>query len=826
MPQDIPVQPVPEAAAVPPADTLPEEVPPDRGPYRAERTMEFALVHTTIEATFDWAERRMRGVATLHLRPHFYPQERLQLDARHMDIHSVVLLPGDSPQGVTFDYVDDSLLFIDLPRTFTRDESLALRIEYTTNTYRRDGSAGRAILSDRGLYFINHDGSQPGKPQQIWTQGETSSGSMWFPTIDAPNQRCTQDMYLTVDERFKTLSNGILVYSRSNPGGTRTDYWRMDKPHAPYLFMIAVGEYAVVEDRWRDLPVQYFVEPEYEPYARHIFGRTPQMIDFFSGLLDYPFPWDKYAQVVVRDFVSGAMENTTASVYMEDLQVNRRTLIDSDWDDIIAHELFHQWFGDLVTCESWANLVLNEGFATYSEYLWKDHHRGRDEAEYKRYEEWLDYLDEAQTKKEDLVRFHYPSEEGLFDSHSYAKGSLILHMLRREIGDEAFFAALRHYLKEHAYSDVEIHDLRLAFERVTGRDLNWFFNQWFLAAGHPELQVEDRYDDSTGVYRLTVRQLQDTDRFPLYRLPVRAEVWVEGRKLDWSLLLEGAECTFERTLPGAPELVMVDPDADLVAEWQFERPAEQYALQYRRYPASLRVRLQSLEYFEENGTHDLAEGLMLRGLTDPAAPLRQIAIAYFDRLEGELPAEVDAIVSRLAWEDPSSLVRADALSAVADRRAEPEQLRRALQDSSYAVCGVALYHFLQLADLEAEKEALIGQYSNETDFNITAVLADRFIETRDYSRFDWFAAQAGSARGQYQWYMVRLFGYYLVVAPDSLAQQGIELLAGIARQHPHYFIRSAAVNSLQILSDRPGVTERLDLIRREEDDERVRSQLD
>ena len=795
-----------------------------RGPYRPERTKAFDLLHTSIEARFDWSERQMHGTVTLRLRPYFYRQEILQLDARGMDIHRVSLLEGDSARILNYSYLGDSLLRIGLGRSYSRSDDISLRIDYTTNTYRRDTKSGKAILSDRGLYFVNADGSRDDVPMQIWTQGETSSNSRWFPTIDAPNQRCTQEMYITVDDRFTTLSNGRLVTSRNNPDGTRTDYWRMDQAHAPYLFMMAVGEFSIVREQVGDLEFEYYVEPEYERYALDIFGRTPTMTAFFSDLLGYPYPWPKYAQVVVRDFVSGAMENTSASVYMEDVQVNRRSLIDSDWDDIIAHELFHQWFGNLVTCESWSNLVLNEGFATYAEYLWKHHYRGVEEADYKLYEEWLDYYDESVEKKTDLVRFHYDDEDDLFDSHSYAKGALVLHMLRREVGDEAFFESVRYYLRKHAFSDVEIHHLRLAFEEVTGRDLNWFFNQWFLASGHPELEFEDEYDSSTGLYRLSVRQAQDTHRYPVYRLKIPVDLWVEGNLHRNAMEVEGLEAAIEWQLPAAPELVAIDPEGVMVAEYTFERPASQYRLQYSRYTGTLRARLQALEYFEE-GADSLARETMYLAINDPAAPLRQKAIMFFD--DGEpLSDDLIAVLRTIASDDPVSLVRADALALLLRDDPDTQLIRKAMQDSSYAVYGEALYAFLQLPGLENEQEWVIEQNLDEEDFNITSVLADRFIERRDYRRYDWFESKVRRSRGQYQWYMVRLFGFYLLAAPDSLAKAGIEAIANIARDHPHYFLRSAAVNSLQLLSDRDGVGALLDRLMEEEDDERVRSYME
>ena len=398
--------------------------------------------------------------------------------------------------------------------TYTRNDRYLLQIKYTAKPDEAPAGGSAAITSDKGLYFVGTENDSlsavglDDTMRQIWTQGETEANSRWFPTIDAPNERTTQEMYITVDDRYTTLSNGVLVSSEMVNDSTRTDYWRMDQAHAPYLFMMAVGEFAKVEDSWQGMPVNYYLHPDFAPYAKDIFGHTPDMLTFFSDKLGVKYPWPKYAQIIVDEFVSGAMENTTASVFYDALLVDDRALIDSHWDDIIAHELFHHWFGDLVTTESWANLTLNEGFASYSEYLWNEHRYGKDEAAYKLWEQGQNYFTEAETKQVNLIRYRYADQEDMFDRHSYDKGSRVLHMLRSYVGDEAFFAALQSYLTRHSYNSVEVDDLRQAFEAVTGEDLNWFFDQWYLSSGHPQLKIQQRYEGDTLL--LQVDQVQDS----------------------------------------------------------------------------------------------------------------------------------------------------------------------------------------------------------------------------------------------------------------------------------------------------------------------------
>ena len=277
-----------------------------------------------MKVSFDFDKQYVFGKATLDLTPYFYPTQTVVLDAKGFDIHKVELKNGTA---LTYDYKDD-LLTIQLDKEYQPKEKYTLYIEYTAKPNERTIGGSAAITQDKGLYFINPKGETPDKPTQIWTQGETESNSAWFPTIDKPNERCTQEITVTIREDFETLSNGVLKSSKSNGDGTRSDYWVMDMPHAPYLFMLAIGDFAVVKEEWRGKEVAYYVEKEYEQYAKRIFPYTLEMLDFYSDLYGYDYPWQKYSQVVVRDYVSGAMENTTGVIFGEFMQGTERELID------------------------------------------------------------------------------------------------------------------------------------------------------------------------------------------------------------------------------------------------------------------------------------------------------------------------------------------------------------------------------------------------------------------------------------------------------------------------------------------------------------------
>jgi aminopeptidase N len=374
--------------------------------YRAFPTKENDLIHTKLVAGFDYTKSQLNGEVWLQLHPHFYATNTLTLDAKGMDIHQVALVLKGSNKKLEYQY-DGLFLNIQLDKKYTAKENYTIYIKYTAkpNDYLTNGSA--AITDAKGLYFINPLGADSTKPTQVWTQGETEGTSVWIPTIDKPNQKSTQEFQLTVPSKYVSLSNGLLVKQVDNKNGTRLDVWKMDQPHAPYLFFIGIGDYAIVKDAYKGKELSYYVEKAYEKEARKIFGNTPAMIAFFEQKLGIPFPWVKYAQMTAQDYVSGAMENTTCTLHDQGAQQNARELKDgNNWEGTIAHELFHQWFGDLVTAESWSNLTVNESFADYSQTLWLEHSMGKDYGQYENLTGQSAYLRSPAEAEKKLVRFY------------------------------------------------------------------------------------------------------------------------------------------------------------------------------------------------------------------------------------------------------------------------------------------------------------------------------------------------------------------------------------------------------------------------------------
>lgn len=792
--------------------------------YRGSRERKFDLLHTSLDLSFDYHNRLVLGEALLKLKPYFYDQEILVLDAKDFEVHEIWLKGDEENTPLAFHY-DQKKLKIYLPNTYSKSDTLEIGVRYTAQPEEGAGGGSKAITDTKGLYFINADGTDPNKPVQIWTQGETEHSSKWFPTIDSPNERQTQDIKLTVDGRFRTLSNGKLVHQTDHGEGTRTDHWYMDIPHAPYLAAIIIGEFEEIKDQWNGLEVNYYVENGYKEGAAKVFRHTPEMIGFFSELLGVPFPWQKYDQVVVRDFVSGAMENTTVSVFMEALNLNEREALDSEWDYIIAHELFHQWFGNYVTAESWSNLALNEAFADYSEYLWFEHKEGRDQADMHHFNAMEQYLNEAREKQENVIRYYYDDAEDMFDSHSYAKGGRILHMLRQYLGDEAFFASLNHYLTTNALSSVEIHDLRSSFEHMSGKDLNWFFNQWFLASGHPvlEFKLDDSVPDNV---LLSVRQKQDLSHTPLYKIPFTVSIYKGKDKFLKTLVIEEGYQQFALENGPDTDLIAIDEHMTLLGEKESFRGFEFLTRQFRVSQSGL-ARVEALDSLTNIYKEEVdLEVLLTESFSDSFHVVRELALHRAPSLlgKGNLGGDMEEKILEMAENDPQNAVRAAAIEnlAVVDPEKYQSLFYRLINDPSYYVAGAALTAYLDLGDNMERKEEVFERLKHENNIRIIAPLADYLTSGKDASHSEWFHEKLAALTGESLYYFMGYYGDYFASVDGADKDTAVEKMYELAENHQANYVRLSAFQALFGFIDDKEVLDRAMTLYEKESDELVK----
>jgi aminopeptidase N len=716
--------------------------------YRATSTRVHDLVHTKLDVRFDYAKRYLLGKAWITLKPHFYTTDSLTLDAKAMDIKQVAIVKGGKNVPLKFSY-DSAQLHIALDKAYPRTESFVVYVDYVARPEEVKSQGSSAITDAKGLYFINPDSSVKNKPVQIWTQGETESSSAWFPTIDRTAQKTTQEISITVDKKYVTLSNGKLVSQKNNTDGTRTDYWKMDLPHAPYLFMMAVGDFAIVKDQWKGKEVNYYVEKAYAPYAKAIFGNTPEMLTFYSNILGYEYPWVKYSQVVVRDYVSGAMENTTATIHGDFLQKTDRELLDNNNynEAVVAHELFHHWFGDLVTAESWSNLTLNESFADYSEYLWMAYKYGKDEADDHAFKAMQGYQKFAQySGDKDLVRFHYHDKEDMFDAISYQKGGRILHMLRNIVGDSAFFRSLNLYLKTNAFKSAEAHQLRLAFEEVSGQDLNWFFNQWYFGKGYPVLDIKSSYNEAAKTVTVSVEQQQQGDK--VFQLPVAIDVYAGGKKTRHQVTIYDKSSTFTLPCASKPDLVNFDGDKVLLAVKKDNRDINAYIFQYAHAPQYLDRREAIEACLKEQSTNPAALKVLTVALKDNFYGLRALAISGLKLTDPAVKEATFSTLQELAKKDANATVRAAALTqlgSLKDVKLSPI-FEAAAKDRSYAAAGAALE---SLASLDLEKAySLAKQMEADSKGALSNAIVSIYAQKGNEADIAFFAKTFDQASGQ------------------------------------------------------------------------------
>ena len=535
----------------------------------------------------------------------------------------------------------------------------------------------------------------------------------------------------------------------------------------------------ITTDKWRGIDVDYYLEDNFHKHARGIFGRTPEMMEHYSEILGVDYPWEKYAQVVVRDFVSGAMENTTAVIHGEFVQMDEREMLDRHEEDIIAHELIHHWFGDLVTCESWANLPLNEAFATYGEYIWREKGFGRMAADKHLDADLNSYFREARSKQVDMIRFDYTDKDDMFDSHSYAKGGRILHMLRYYLGDEAFYLGLQKYLEDNAFSTVEIHQLRLAMEEVCGEDLNWFFNQWFLNSGHPILAFSYEYEDSTNTQWVYIEQLQNLETTPLYKLNMDVALYFEDSVFTYNIDVQDGFEAFAFTARSAPTNVVVDSEHMLLAEIIDEKPEEWWLDQ-----------LYAPRYMDQKN--------VLKNLSGPALEtainhnlkheywgVRELAIKAIERTDN--PSQFESILLEVAVNDDRTIVRAAAIDVLASFEGALKHeglFEKATKEMSYAIAGSGL----DALTLVNEEKALIAarMFEKESKNELKEAVMRTYASLGDFQEFSYFEEEIQKTSNYDLYITAAYFSEYLKNQDLNTAAKGAPIIIKASKNGPSW----------------------------------------
>jgi aminopeptidase N len=423
----------------------------------------------------------------------------------------------------------------------------------------------------RGIYFTGPTPAFPDRQRMVWSQCQDEDGHNLFPCIDHPGVKCSWNIRVIVDEALTVVSNGELSGTESVAGGKTCWSWKQERPIPAYLVSVVAGEFEVLEAENAPVPVRYLAPKGTDPAVmERVFAKTPDMIHWMNERLGFDYPWPRYDQVVVHDFIFGGMENAGATTLTDLALTDERAGLDWNAEDLILHELAHQWFGDLVTCSDWSQAWLNEGWATYSEHMWRCHDRGQDEADHGLFTQLGNYLGEAGGRyRRSIVHFNYRRPIDLFDRHLYEKGALILHTLRNTIGDAAFFEGTRIYLQSHAYGSVHTRDFQQAMEQVSGRNLDHFFQQWIEGAGHPSLKVKLRHEK--GMLQVGLKQTQSGERVAkAFHFGLRIRI-VHGEQSQLiTLPVDSRERSWALVCAEPPDRVEVDADFRLLADLSVE----------------------------------------------------------------------------------------------------------------------------------------------------------------------------------------------------------------------------------------------------------------
>jgi len=682
------------------------------------RNRAFDVKHIKLEVDLDFEAESISGVATHTLSPVGSPASEIAFDAVNLDISAV---EDNGRNALDFEVTNDKLRVF-FPNPVAANTSIKLAITYSTTRPKA------------GIYFRTPRLGYTNEETQAWTQGEPDDARHWFPCIDYPNERATTEVICTLRDDFVALSNGNLVGTvHDSANGKKTFHWRQRQDHVTYLVSLVAGPYVSVQDRSNGIPLFYYVLPGQEDDARKTYRNTPAMFDVFQERIGLPYPYARYSQVSVIDYMFGGMENTSITTMTERIILDDSARLTRSMDGLIAHELAHQWFGDLMTCRDWSHIWLNEGFATYFEAIYQEHQFGRDEMIHDMLSNQAQVVAaDGGEGKHPVVSRVYDDPMDMFGYRPYAKGASVLHMLRNELGDDMFWKVIRAYAKRHQNKVVETNDLMRTAEEVSGASLERFFDQWLYHTGYPELAINYDWDNGQKLAKVSVRQKQKvTASTPLFAFSTTIAFHGEGSVHIEPVSVTDEVHTFYVALDDRPSFVRFDPESFVLKSVKFNKPKPMLLAQLKNAP-SIAGRYQACEQLSEKNGQDIVDALTHTLKSDSFWGVRAKAAEALGKMDddGTLAAllkHADVAESRVRLavikalgtiddqearnalvevveNDPASYIVAEAIGALAkqrDRSATPAIVAALERDSHSEVIRSAALS--AIADLRAEE---------------------------------------------------------------------------------------------------------------------------
>jgi aminopeptidase N len=534
------------------APTTPDS--PDYRKYAPDRKVD--ILNVLVDITPDFTNETISATATLTFKPIAKPLREWKLDAEELRISSV-----KSSAQVTAFNSDDKQLTITFSEDLPVDREQSVTIVYTAEP-------------KKGLYFRTPKQGYKAGDTHLFTQGEDMDARYWFPTHDYPNEKFTSEIICHVPEGMMAIGNGRKVSEQKDANGLVAFDWKQDKPHTSYLVCLVAGFFKGVEDTHRNIPLAFYTVPSQSEYAASSFAPTKEAMAFFEEEIGVPYPWAKYYQVCVTDFMFGGMENTTLTTLTESTLFSKESENIHNSEGLVAHELAHQWFGDLVTCKDWSHAWLNEGFATYYAHLFDGHKNGRQSMLYDLYQTARNITQrDANTDTKGLVHRRYDDAMEIFSGGIYPKGAWVLHMLRSQLGADLYRKVIKTYLERNEFQNVETHDLSSVVEQLSGRSFDQFFDQWLFRPHFPELNVTYAWDEASKTAKLTIKQTQPlTNDISLFNFPLKIRFKVGAATIDRDIPITQKAEDFLFNLEKAPTIVRIDPELTVLAKTTFQLP--------------------------------------------------------------------------------------------------------------------------------------------------------------------------------------------------------------------------------------------------------------